>query len=1495
MKIKKLIYIFAAGIIFAGCSNLIDDSSIQELFQDAASQNEGSLNGTLNNDSLNNGTTSSDSAKGAVLKISIDDGSSARTAMPAYSKNDLIYLTLRYSEKYGDSADTSTASEVCVGDWKSETEMSGSTLSFMTGTYTFRFYVVAKGGAVFGDEQTVTIKNGVNTLSFSPTMEYFLTEYPGKGNLSINMYYNTKNVAKVTAGLYTTEGEEVPGFNDEALTDQTGSGYVKYEKTGIPSGNYIVIFKFYADNDLLLGTYREYASIVNELTSTSDCRLTSLGNLFNINYELNGGNFVTTIKDTNGNDIPNPYKPPVSYTSQSSIIDLPPSNQVTKTGYDFGGWYTSPDFSGNQMTLIPAGSTGSLTLYARWIPKVTVIFSPNGGSITTLKQTDSPDTDGFITLKTKVELGLNPPKIGQAFKGWSYSPDYSNSLPETTEPASELTIETDSTSGQSIRRFKDGAKIKAEGTIVLYAIWTKSQINPIADDENAELSRLDFDGDGLTNWEEVYKYHTDPTSIDTDGDGWTDKQEISLYNKNTKYFSPLIADTPYLDVVIADKPTIQYIYKTSETHTDTETQSITEGTIGSRATTATNTKTFNMTHGWNVHITGHYSASHKTTAGQNNSTEDTTTKGVDYGAGVSGSYSSGDTFTFSRTDTESWSKSWQHGKNISVSKGKTLEGGKIIIPVKLKNQTQVGYTIKSYTLAVNKLAYGKPYEKAPVGQYTSTAPMTLRPESESGIINITLTLTVKETEELLKYSNTIFVELSGFQVTTFKDSQTGNNDFTEALTEVRAKTASLYIDCGPASSRKPRTYNVSVKNRLNENNTGLNDQYQPVKLKEILDNILELKENYKDENGAYTSAGYEISTAAGKGKDLKSLYGISNGSSQKDGNWYISRIHNENGIVKENIYAHWFNKTVNTSWDLEDIEVSAGDEIMIFYSVDRDEDDLPLVKELVYGTSDTKWDTDGDSLSDYDEIYGWYKPGLEKEKYMIEAGHHEYAPANGDNREYMVYSNPTLKDTDGDGENDYSATGLADKDPINPYQKNNKSLKPLAYYMTSLTGEKHQLKLPTEGSPEGTAEENIKTQENTITVYEDSIFFDISASNPYTKVEYLGKVTRDSVTTEEWIELAKTTEHKLIIGENNIKLRSWDALYVPTGENDPDLYYYWNIKVTSNLREFSGLEAVAESNKNGEVRITWNSYTDLRCNSSDGGYVLYGVKSETEPTNFAYIARSKLTQAPSDKTNLDTKDDFVIKLKEEEMKTNVGITLQLAPQKKYWFYLYGYAHAGETTTYHQQCLGKTSVTTPKSTKAILCFYAHYIEDLEDCDGSSDPNYYWTFDCNNSSLDFSKCNLKRELTTDFDVDDEGEAKYCTLGGNSFGYHDYKWTPTKFGNETRKIMAEFERDKDHNFTVTWQANEKDNGSDDYLGTVTATFSYSSSLDRWTCTASSGSLLTAMYGGGEIKAGDKTNYEGIKAWYIGNSDYGSLKFVWDWSWDYESKDSMNENQGK
>ena len=49
---------------------------------------------------------------------------------------------------------------------------------------------------------------------------------------------------------------------------------------------------------------------------------------------------------------------------------------------------------------------------------------------------------------------------------------------------------------------------------------------------------VDTDGDGLTDGDEYYKYHTDPTNIDTDRDMIPDGSEINIYNTN-----PLVMDT----------------------------------------------------------------------------------------------------------------------------------------------------------------------------------------------------------------------------------------------------------------------------------------------------------------------------------------------------------------------------------------------------------------------------------------------------------------------------------------------------------------------------------------------------------------------------------------------------------------------------------------------------------------------------------------------------------------------------------------------------------------------------------------------------------------------------------------------------------------------------------------------------------------------------------------------------------------------------------------
>ncbi len=50
--------------------------------------------------------------------------------------------------------------------------------------------------------------------------------------------------------------------------------------------------------------------------------------------------------------------------------------------------------------------------------------------------------------------------------------------------------------------------------------------------------RADTDGDGLTDGEEVLKYHTDPTKYDTDGDGLSDGDEVLKYHTD-----PLKPDT----------------------------------------------------------------------------------------------------------------------------------------------------------------------------------------------------------------------------------------------------------------------------------------------------------------------------------------------------------------------------------------------------------------------------------------------------------------------------------------------------------------------------------------------------------------------------------------------------------------------------------------------------------------------------------------------------------------------------------------------------------------------------------------------------------------------------------------------------------------------------------------------------------------------------------------------------------------------------------------
>ncbi|MCQ2591286.1 MAG: InlB B-repeat-containing protein [Treponema sp.] len=112
------------------------------------------------------------------------------------------------------------------------------------------------------------------------------------------------------------------------------------------------------------------------------------------------------------------YELVYQYTVDDSV-SLPKPPYISRIGYDFGGWYTTEDLSGEQIFRIENGSTEDFILYAKWIPvQYDITYNLNGGLL--------PDNAQlFYSVSTdSYELPI-PTKEGYVFKGWYLQEDYS--------------------------------------------------------------------------------------------------------------------------------------------------------------------------------------------------------------------------------------------------------------------------------------------------------------------------------------------------------------------------------------------------------------------------------------------------------------------------------------------------------------------------------------------------------------------------------------------------------------------------------------------------------------------------------------------------------------------------------------------------------------------------------------------------------------------------------------------------------------------------------------------------------------------------------------------------------------------------------------------------------------------------------------------------------------------------------------------------------------
>ena len=1303
-----------------------------------------------------------------TLTVGLNDVA-GRSALPNVDLDDLTYICLSFRET--DSSDDGMLGMSLAGWWQSAEEMKQAKIPFKTGKFTFSLTAVSDS-MLFLDEKTCTITAGTNNLSFTPRMELFDNYEPsGKGNLNVSIRYDDEKVAVVTGGLYSPEGQKISGYSDQTLTTEEGGSSI-YSKNNIPSGNYILTFKFYADvnKKMLLGTYREFCSIVNGKTSTTECVLESLGSLFDIHYELNGGRFADGFTAA-GN-----------YTRMTETIALPKNTesetQLAKSGNTFAGWYDNEALDGLPVTEIPKGSTGDKTFYAKWLENATITFSPNdtGASIVTNNQKVQKNIE--TNLKTITDLLLVAPS-GKRFLGWA----------------------TTNTAGKA--EYTDGGAITVSGNTVLYAVWSVSSINPSGSGDSK-----DTDNDGITDWLELNTYHTDPSNPDTDGDGWTDGEEMNLYNENTNTFNPLIADVPALEVKFAGKPIFEYTYAVSESKNESITITNNEGVTGSESNTSSNTKSRNETHGWSVK------------AGFSEKWGD---KGFEFGMsqelGYSGNITTGDSYTYSSSTSSSWSKSWSNGKTTASSSGKTINGGQMIIPFKFKNPSNIGYSVKSVTIAINTIPVGSE-ASSPLTSITKTDIGTIAPGSETGSFNVTFNLNLESFEKAMKWSTGITMEVSGYTITIFKDSPTSANDFTQALTKVKAQTAAIYIDWGNTSGRKAQTYNVAVKNQYNKDATSINTLYEKNNLEYIFQNILDMT---RDTDYVLADEGY-----------LESMNNITNADERKNGAWFICHKYNKNGQRYGKVYSPFAESEESKEhWHLSDIEVSAGDEVSIIYSVDKDNDGVPLNEELIAGTSDENDDTDGDGLKDGEEIYGWYKSGIGLAS--------KYSESN------KVYTNPLINDTDGDDLLDYSTnSSLQDNDPIDPKMKNDTSL--------SVTKCRQQGDRSfSEFTKGGSSDYDYIAPK----YFNEYAYLDIQPKLAFAKVKY--SLTQGGPYTD----FDKTTEFKLKVGRNTV--------YVQCIAPDENTTKEYRFAIDSDFRNMSAFNTDSPVYGEGKVNLTWNRYSDDRASASDGGYILYAKKESGLSANQT-LSRSDAMNAPTTVINLSSKAAFFLRVdKSNLLNGNYSIT-DLATHTYYSFYLFAYAHASDGSTYQYKLLGSQNIKTGVKEFAELKFYAHYIYGESEHDAGSEGEYYWTF---SDGSDYLKLN---DLSHSDKVDLANGQCY------SFGDGQHHGSITnKFGDKTKVFTCKFQRGKSYSFTVYWEAKEDDPCNTDYLGKVTAKFSYSPSTDEWSCTRSAS-------GGDGCGASESKGYYAVSAgqrtdgmyWSLYNSDKGELAFYCDMGWD-------------
>lgn len=219
---------------------------------------------------------------------------------------------------------------------------------------------------------------------------------------------------------------------------------------------------------------------------------------YTVRFDSQGGSKVQSVKVDEGSRLAVPFNP-------------------SKDNYYFDGWYVSTDENAESWNFVADRVTGNITLYAKWLPYVTVTFDAHNG--------EAPQTVRVPEGKFS-ERPITPERDGCDFIGW---------FKDEADGADMWRFDTDIvTEGITIHAHWQAKEQAATGSLTFERNGNAYTVTGVSEDEAVIVIPSTYNGQPVTAIAEsafAYSRHNAPITSVTIPDSVTTIERNAFYNR----------------------------------------------------------------------------------------------------------------------------------------------------------------------------------------------------------------------------------------------------------------------------------------------------------------------------------------------------------------------------------------------------------------------------------------------------------------------------------------------------------------------------------------------------------------------------------------------------------------------------------------------------------------------------------------------------------------------------------------------------------------------------------------------------------------------------------------------------------------------------------------------------------------------------------------------------------------------------------------------------